>query len=113
MAHYTLWRWRPTEDQQSTRPTRLELSTELDIATRSVLTMKNSSGERPTQKIGTMTWAIMVAAAPNSTSGRPTSSPMPTLLTLARCRATTVARAANAEMDLSGRTASATRTAAT
>lgn len=67
----------------------------------------------PTQKIGTMTWAIMVAAAPNSTSGRPTSSPMPTLLTLVRCRAITVARAANAEMDLSGRTASATRTAAT
>ena len=56
---------------------------ELGIVMPSALTIRNSSMDRPTAKIGKMIRVITGHAVLNSMSGRPTNTPTPTLPILA------------------------------
>lgn len=111
----TLWRWRQTEDQLNTPPTKLGPSMAQVTVMHSAPTTRSLSMARPTAEIGETMLGTMAHAVLSSISGSPINGLTLIQATLAPLQGTIDVKELSVEMEAKGKDtkASATRTGVT
>jgi hypothetical protein len=112
MELFTLWKWRLMGDHKNTLPIKQVLNMEQDTVMLNALMTLNLYMEKLTQKTGRMIKVTMDLAVQSLMFGKPTNTPTPTLLILAKLQDTIDAKEVNVEMAAKDKTVFVIKTGA-